>query len=231
MGLVKKATKAGGGGSFGTPPSEDNHKAAVVAVVELGTHHEVYQGAGSNKHKVLICYEILDEQDDRGGNLLMAESYTFSLYENANFRKVVAACGFKVGEGDEFDAAKLLGQPLRITVEHSAKGEAVYANIAALAPADRADRPKPGERVKTQQVPFAWSLDDGEYRECDWIPWTYCRVTGKRRPAGEIIADCQERKKAPPRRHVPDDGDDPDNPFTGANAGGRKPGTDDSDPF
>lgn len=206
MAFIRKATKGTGGDFKATLPFEGNHKAAIVAVVELGTHYIEYKGEGSDKPQLLVCYELLDEQDDKGGNLLMAMSYTDSLDEKANLRKVVTAAGFKLKVDEDFDFTRLLGRPLRLTVEHQSSrtdAEKKYAKIAGLSPADRGDIPADGKRVTTQQSPFCWQLSDGAWPGYTWIPYVMDSSAGKPRPAGDIIADSHERKTQPtPQRQA-----------------------------
>lgn len=189
--MKMKANSGGGaGGTFEVPP-DDNHKAAVVAVIDLGTQMEGF-GVEPVKpvRKVLVAFELLDERKADGERHIVAEQYRLSLHEKAKLREVVeAACG-KLSDGAEFEFKDMLGKAVRLTITHETKGDKVYANTSAITAADKKDR----GAAKTEAVPFLYSMESGEeYVPHDYIPWTYHRGAGKRLSPEAIIAQSQEK--------------------------------------
>lgn len=221
----KTAPKGGGGGNFSTEvPSEDNHKAAVVAVIELGTHSESFQGAPPKpKHKILIAWEILDEKQSNGDPFILAEVMTFSTHENAFYREVWEACRGKVKQDSDIvgqDPECLLGMPCTLTIGHAKakelkEGETelrTYVNLDGIIPADRADRLKV---QKTVNIPFLWDLaNPAPFTDHDWLPYVYDRSIGKRVPVSDMIARSAERRgKAGGQKSRAQSGADEADPF------------------
>ena len=189
--MKMKANSGGGaGGTFEVPP-DDNHKAAIVAVIGLGGQMEGF-GVEPPKlvQKALVAFELLDERKADGERFIVAEQYRLSLHEKAKLREVVeAACG-KLADGVEFDFKDLLGKAVRLTITHDVKGDKTYANVTAITAADKKDRGP----AKTEAIPFLYEMDGGEeYVPHDYIPWTYHRGTGKRLSPEAIIAQSQEK--------------------------------------
>lgn len=202
--LINTSAPKGGGGKPRETPPEGKYKAAIVAVIDLGTHAESYKGeAPSNKRKVYVVWELLGKAKQTDGSpFIMAETYTFSTHEKAGWRAIWEAhLGTIKQESDIVGqpASRLLGTACRMKIVHKDNGEAgearrVYANIAANGITELDD--EVGERQKTVNVPFLWAIASPEpYRDHDWVPYVFCRTLGKRVPVSEMIARCQEKRK------------------------------------
>src|SRR5262249_53352279 len=115
-----KATKGGGeGGNFDAPPA-GSIPGVLVALIDLGTHTEEYDGASKETHKVYLAWELTGEaKPGGGGNFFIGRDYTYSFAESANLRKVVQAWrGKDFAQDEEFDLAMLLGKPCLLSLLH-----------------------------------------------------------------------------------------------------------------
>jgi hypothetical protein len=155
-------------------PSEDNHRAAIVALVDLGTHVETFKGVSKEQRKVLIAFELLDEEQSNGKPFVMGLSYSLSLYEKASLRKVYEAAVRKIEGDGEVDLEEILGKPVMLSISHTtpnADGKR-YAKIEAITRAGRAER---GSVQETTCKPYLLSLDSPPdvIALPEWLPWVY----------------------------------------------------------
>lgn len=185
MGMKTTATA---GGDFELP-SEDNHRAAVVAYVDLGTQSESYQGGPpEDKRQVFVVWELLEERTSSGAPHLIGRKYTFSLNEKAGLRKVYEACAGTVPDGREVDLDDILGKPcmLDVRLEDGKEGRK-YVKVAAVTPAAKGER---GKKAKTTHEPFCWYFDSGAACNLpDWLPYCFGRKVA------DVIAGSKERKR------------------------------------
>lgn len=198
--------KAGSGGNGGPKgPRERCPKgsrlAAVVAVIDLGTHMESFGGEPAKaKSLIALVFEVLDKKQTGGAPFIFAEPFTYSVNEKARLRKVVESCGYEV-DASGFDVRKLLGKTLRLRIDHGDNGKQgeerrEYADIGSYdAPLDEEITPD-GKIAKTQFQPFLHEdvIASGDYVECDWIPWIWGGNPRRRLSIGELIAESREVK-------------------------------------
>jgi hypothetical protein len=183
-------------------PSEDNHRAAIVALVDLGTQEEEYQGRQERKRKILLVWELLDETRSDGRPHLLARAYTCSLNEKAALRGVCEAAKGKIHNDVEVDLTELLGLPVMLNVVHGEGKEGkVYAKIEGVAPASKLER---GKRQETQTEPYLFSMFEGSQvlnALPDWLPYLY----GKK--IVDVLALSPEYqslpKQQPPKTTIP----------------------------
>lgn len=200
MGLNATA-KAGSGVKRERPP-EGNAKLVIVAVIDLGSHMESFAGAEAKPvHYAMVVYEMQGWADSKGAPAVFAECYSLSVSQKAKLRRVVVACGFK-NPSAGFDVGRLLGRPLRAAVVHSDNGKQgeerrEYCDLDMHGLADAADQLPEGKYAKTAYMPFAYSIEQGDYVESDWIPWRYFFPFKAVASPGEIISRCIERQKKP----------------------------------
>lgn len=117
------------------------HTARCYALIDLGTQIVEWEGVEKRQRKVRLTWEIPGEKrvfnEDKGEQpMVISREYTWSFYDNANFRKMLESwVGLKESDIDDFDAGKLVGMPAQIMVMHqeSKKGK-TYANIASVMP-------------------------------------------------------------------------------------------------
>lgn len=167
MALKMKASS--GGGDFVLVPA-GNHAAVLVAIVELGTHYEEFQGKGKDTEKVYLVWELTDEEKDGGGHYFIGREYTMSFNEKAGLRKMVEAWrGSGFANDEEFDLTKLLGQGCQLNVAHKPSGDKKYANVAG------ASKPMKGVKIPPATVkPFIYEINSGEDAPGqEWLPFIY----------------------------------------------------------
>jgi len=128
-----------GGGDF-TPPPEGTFPAICYRIVDLGTQESSYLGDTKHQHKVLISWELKDDEIvmDDGRPMTAHQRYTWSMHEKANLRKQLEMWrGRKFADSDfgpgGFDVRNLLGVPGLITIVHAdGKEGKVFANVASI---------------------------------------------------------------------------------------------------
>jgi hypothetical protein len=187
------------GGDFKTDiPSEDTHQARVVALIDLGTHHETFQnGDAKDMRKCLICFELDEEMTGmKGTNHVVAKQYTMSFHEKANLRQLAEAL---LNEGQKFaadsgvDYERLLGRPCMIQIAHtkkvSEKGERTYTNIKSITAVPK--KLREGVFAPKRKV-TVWSLGDDLEALPSWLP----RLYGEE--IKDVIGRCRELKGAAP---------------------------------
>ena len=64
---VFKQTAASSGGDYENAPV-GNHPAVLVAMIDIGTHEEDYQGAKKQTRKIYLAWELVDEKKADGKN-------------------------------------------------------------------------------------------------------------------------------------------------------------------
>src|SRR5262245_26390627 len=75
----KVTASRGGGEDFKDPAPEGVHRARLVALVDLGTHSEEYQGKPRDLHKVFAVWELVGcHQPGSTLNYVIAQDYTLS---------------------------------------------------------------------------------------------------------------------------------------------------------
>ena len=153
-----------------TPAPAGTFPAICYRVVDLGTQDTTYKGQPKRAHKVLISWELKDEeaifQDPETGEtkpMSVHQQYTWSMGEKANLRKALESWrGLKFTESDfgpgGFDVRKLIGQPCILGIVHSESGDKTYANISAISKLPKAMKDTIGPLTNEKQ--FLW-LDEG----------------------------------------------------------------------
>lgn len=156
--------KPGGGGDF-TPVRGGSYPALCYRVIDLGTQREVYQGEEKRQRKVLLGWELKDEdcRMDDGRPMVISKRYTLSMHEKATLRKDLeswrgqAFLDSEFGPGG-FDVRKLLGKPCLLTVANNAgKDGKTYAKVTGVSPVPKAMRGAIGELENAQ---LYFSLDE-----------------------------------------------------------------------
>ena len=139
----------------------DNHPARCVEVIDLGTQEEEWDGEKSNKHKIRITWELVNEELGADLHPVISNEYTASLDERATLRAHLEGWrgnAFTEADLQDFELEKLLGTACMVQVIHkiSARGNE-YAKVSSV-----------GKVPKGLKVPEAtrnlvkYSTDDGE---------------------------------------------------------------------
>jgi hypothetical protein len=131
MGLT---VTAGGNSEFETTP-EGTYVGRCIKVIDLGTQTIKGSFGESQKHQVMITWELLDDEVKMqdGRPFAATQFYTASLHEKAKLRKDLEAWRgkkFTEEELEGFDLTDVLGKYCMIQVVHSVDGQ--YANVNAI---------------------------------------------------------------------------------------------------
>ncbi len=192
MGLILKATKGGGGGGERETVPAGNHPAVLVALVDLGTQHDEYQGTAKWSRQLMLVWELPTKKQKNGKPHTIDAKVTLSLSEKATLRKYAEAMtGLKIVDGADFDVAVLVGKACMINVLHKQSGDRTYANIAGVTAFPHELIPVPP--VPTAE-PFAYYLSDFQAGKPlpDWLPWQFSKALGRRVSPADLLATCKE---------------------------------------
>jgi hypothetical protein len=126
------------GGDF-TPPPAGTYTAICYRFIDLGTQTSNFQGETKHQRKVMISWEITDEEVrmDDGRPFTISQRYTWSMHEKAGLRKTLESWRGKpfedadFGEGG-FDTKNLLGAPCLMSIMQVTKDGKTYANITGV---------------------------------------------------------------------------------------------------
>lgn len=124
--------------SFELPPA-GTFPALCYRVIDLGTQQSSYLGQTKMQHKILLSWELCDDDAKMsdGRPFSISQRYTWSMHEKAVLRKHLEAwrgTPFKpedFGSGG-FNIKSIIGVPCYLQIVHTEKDGKTYANIAAL---------------------------------------------------------------------------------------------------
>jgi hypothetical protein len=125
------------GGSAFTPCPAGSYLARCVQLIDLGTQTSNFEGEVKRARKVLVAWEILDDEcrKDDGSPFILSKRFTQSLHEKAALRKMLEAWRnrtFSPVELKGFDLGTVLGKDAFLSVIHTDKEGKTFANIAAV---------------------------------------------------------------------------------------------------
>ncbi len=197
-----KARVTNQGGEKTEVPPAGAHPAVLVAIIDLGTHEDEYNGKATFLRKCLYVFELTAEKmtgfKDR--NHVVTKDFTIGgngeivLGPKNGLRKMLEGWrGSQYPEGQEIDIAGPLGKPCLVTIKHGKSGKGNdYAKIEAVAPV-----PKGLAVPPATHAPFAWEIGNtGEPPAEDWIPYLYGT------PVVDVIKGSHEFLKKPiPKRN------------------------------
>ena len=108
-------------------PTEGDHEVMIVDFEDLGVARWKYQ----EEHKLKLTFETLDQQVD-GKPLRFTQTYAKRFKSSNAHKKSKLLCliedmGFVWNDDEEFDTDWLLGQRLRVFIQHAKGGQ--FANI------------------------------------------------------------------------------------------------------
>lgn len=126
------------GGSFNPPPS-GTFPAICYRILDLGTQQTTYKGQPKRAHKILLSWEIHDEDavGEDGKPMSIHQQYTWSMHEKAALRKALESWRGKAFTDEDFgesgfDVRKLIGVPCLLGITHVISNGSTYANITAI---------------------------------------------------------------------------------------------------
>lgn len=189
----------------------------LIALIDLGTHQEEYQGKATGpKRQIFLVWELTGERcAEKNRNHVIGRSFTLSFHEKAALRQIVERWrGQPFAEPEpQFDLTKLLGQKCLISIIHnktSGDKPKTYAKV------DTVCLPPKGLVVNPPTLPqVCWEIGCGQpIPGYEWIP----RVFGD--TIADVIAASEEMRgggrtngstAAPPTNGTPA-ASDPDAP-------------------
>ncbi len=148
-----------------------SHAACLIALIDLGTHTETYQGTNpTDKRKLFFLWEIDHSTENGSGRAVIGWEYNVSFGSKSKMRQMVESWrGKKFNDDEEFDVTKLLGKPCLLTVIHETKNDRTFAKISSIGP-----MPKGMAAIKPSRPLIQFDLDSGkEFPDADYLPWTF----------------------------------------------------------
>jgi hypothetical protein len=172
-----------GSGEFEKAPP-GNHRAILVAMIDLGQQRQEPYDAGGKvtwPHRIYWCWELCDEKKSGStANHVIGLDLTFSLHEKAKMRGFVEArMGKKIPDGAEFDITTELGQLCLLNVIEKDS----YTKIDGISAIPKAM----GIAKPTYPITLIGldELQSGAKKIPDWLPFLY----------GESLNDVWKRAK------------------------------------
>jgi hypothetical protein len=126
------------GGDFESIPP-GTYPAVCYRVIDLGRQETEYQGEKKIQHKVLLSWEIADEETrmSDGRPFTISSRYTWSMHEKAQLRKDLESWrGLAFTDADfgetGFNIKKLIGAPCLLNLIENEKAGKKYTNISSI---------------------------------------------------------------------------------------------------
>ena len=119
------------------PAPAGNWPAVCYRLIDLGTQETEYEGKKGKAHQISIWWELHDEETmtDEGKPMLIFKTFTFSMSEKANLRKVLESWrgkAFTAEDFGNFDMRNLLGVPCLVNVAHKDGRNGTYSYVAGV---------------------------------------------------------------------------------------------------
>jgi hypothetical protein len=126
-----------------TPAPAGTHVSICVQVIDLGTQTSKFykvekgpkKGEPQQAHKVLIGWELCNENNDDGEPFLLWKRYTLSLNEKATLRLHLESWRgkkFTAEELEGFHLKNIVGKPCMLNVVHTETDGNTYANVSGV---------------------------------------------------------------------------------------------------
>lgn len=195
MGLTVSQNTSGG--DFEICP-QGSFIGRCYSIVDLGTQKTTFQGETKEQHKVVLTWELLDEDARRkdGTPHAISKTFTASLDPKSTLRKTLDAWRgrpFTEAELNKFELSSILGAYASIGVTHepSKDGTKTYSNLTSVAPLHKS-MPKP-TGVNPDMI---FDLDQSEcYDLFSKLPkWLQAKVEESKEwgvPRGKPVAPAQ----------------------------------------
>lgn len=180
---------ASSGGSFDLCPA-GNHPAVLIAVIDLGTHTDEYQGKQMDSRQGVLVWELPGEIKPNGEPFVLAKQYNLYFSPTSKLRQMVEGWrGKKFADGEPFDLEALLSKPCLINVVHKAgKNNKTYHEVGGVSNLPR------GMTAPRNSYPTFLYVVGGPLPvpADDWLPYIYGE------PVADIIGRCHEVKAGAP---------------------------------
>ncbi len=175
MSWTATTKKDTGGADFEKPPA-GTFPAVLVAMIDLGTQTNTFQGETKEQHRCYWVWELVGKKMKNGRNFTAGIELTFSMHEKAKMRKFIQArLGTALPDNSAYDVTQELGKPCLLRIVHTANpndSSKAYANV------DGPSGLVEGMTVPAPTLtPFVWKLDDFKpgtpISFPDWVPFSY----------------------------------------------------------
>lgn len=184
--FMMKAAPKSDGGTYDLCPA-GNHGGVLVAIVDLGTHEDSYQGKIRDSHNVVLAWELPGVKKPDGRPFVLAKQYGLSFTIRSNLRIMVETWrGRAFDDNEEFDVTKLLGKKCLVNVGHKPNGDKAYHEIKSIGSLPQG---MPVADPTTESL--LYTVDMGSPPPMDFLPYLYGRAIP------EIIAESKERSGKP----------------------------------
>ncbi len=125
---------------------EGIYTGVCYGVIDLGRQYSEKYNKWAKK--ILFMWEIPDEKiviDGEEKNRVLSQSYTASMHEKSNLRKVIESWrgkAFSPEETDgEFTLSDMLGKGCNLQIIHRSNGDKTYANISNIMSLKKGEEP------------------------------------------------------------------------------------------
>lgn len=155
------------------------HFAICNMVVDLGVQENSFKGQAKHQHQVYIRWEVPDERviyekdgKEIEGPCSIGSTYTLSLSEKANLRKVLEnwrGQPFTSAELRGFDITRIAGTCCQIMVQHKTSGDKTYANITGVMGLSREQRER-ARQARSEVGVLIYSLDEPDQETFERLP-------------------------------------------------------------
>jgi hypothetical protein len=176
------------GEGFEKPPA-GNHPAVLVAIIDMGTQRQEYQGNITWPERAFFVWELVTKRQEgmKDRNHLVGIDLTVSLNVKSKLRLwIEARSGKKIRDGEAYDISQELGKACLLNVLHTEKGYARVEGVAAI--------PDGFTVPPAQNKPVIITLD--EFRAGtpipEWVPYLFGE------PLGDHIRRCKEMTSGEP---------------------------------
>lgn len=181
MGFNYKASA--GGGDYEQPPA-GNHPAVLVALIDMGTQRNDYQGKVRWDRKVLLAWELTTKKQANGKNFVVVRDYTCEkLTSKSKLRILLEGWrGRQYRDDEEVNLEAILGKPclLGLVAGKSSTGKDITKLESASQIPDGMTKPVPTCPL------FTWEVGGDVALIPNWIPFLYGE------DVKEVIARCNE---------------------------------------
>ena len=156
-------------GDWELPPA-GNMAAVCVALIDLGTQQDSWQGQPKDAHQLAIVWELAGMVSAKTGkNHVVCKKFNASLHPKANFRKALETWrGQPIRDDEDFDIFKIVGAPCLLQVSHdktNSGNDIYYIDAVTGLPKGMA---KP---TATHHPLIKFKIDhEMEIPEHDWLP-------------------------------------------------------------
>lgn len=172
MSIWKQKKVSGGGEDYPVAPA-GSQVAVLVAIIDLGTQNEEYQGKAKKARKAFFVWELVNEKQPNGDPFFLGRDYSVVISQNSNLNKLIQGWrGKALADGEEFDVEKMIGKSCLLQLVHTqSRGEKprTYARIDGVSAV-----PKGMAVGKPTVTPFLWDVEMGTpFPDYDWLPRVY----------------------------------------------------------